>query len=182
MKNSVTPQEIIHFWFVENGSEQWFQKDAEFDECIRARFLNAYNDALHDKTAEWRTTPEGRLAEILVLDQFARNMFRGTPQAFSGDQKALALAKEAISAGDDTKLDSVQRQFLYMPYMHSESREVHEEAVALFEKLGNPQTLEYEVLHKEIIDQFGRYPHRNSILGRESTPKEEEFLKNHEGF
>lgn len=182
MENSITPQNIIHFWFVENGSEQWFQKNTEFDECIRTKFHTVYDDALHGKTAGWRTTPEGRLAEILILDQFARNMFRGTPQAFAGDQKALALAKDAVATGDDTRLDSTQRQFVYMPFMHSESREVHAEAVALFEKLGNPQALTYELMHKEIIDRFGRYPHRNSILGRASTSEEVEFLKTHEGF
>lgn len=178
----MTPQDIIRLWFVENGREEWFKKDEAFDERIRSKFLGTHQDVRTGATAAWRNTPEGRLAEILVLDQFARNMFRGTPEAFAGDARALALAKEAVAAGDDMRVDASKRQFFYMPYMHSESSEVHAEAVPLFEKLGDPEVLKYELMHKDIIDRFGRYPHRNRILGRTSTPEEEAFLKEHEGF
>ncbi|EAO7613966.1 DUF924 domain-containing protein, partial [Salmonella enterica] len=124
----------------------------------------------------WRKTAEGRLAEIIVLDQFSRNLFRDSPQAFAQDSLALALAQEAISLNLDQQLSPEQRAFLYMPFMHSESKLIHEFALKLFQRLGNPTNLEFEKKHKVIIDRFGRYPHRNQILGRESTDEELTFL------
>ena len=126
---------------------------------------------------EWRTSAKGRLAEIIVLDQFSRNMFRDTPLAFASDPLALVLSQEAISIGADEVLTSTQRSFLYMPFMHSESLIIHEAAVQLFTKNGVQSNLDFEMKHKAIIEQFGRYPHRNEILGRESTAEELEFLK-----
>jgi uncharacterized protein (DUF924 family) len=124
----------------------------------------------------WRATPEGRLAEVLVLDQFSRNVYRDTPQAFAQDALALALAQELVTSGQDRSLPLAQRSFAYMPYMHSESALVHAQAALLFAQPGMEDTLRFEVRHKEIIDRFGRYPHRNALLGRSSTPEELAFL------
>lgn len=173
----VSSQDVIQFWFHEVSPDMHFAKSAEFDQKIRLRFLSAYEDIVAGKTAGWRKTPEGRLAEIIVLDQFARNMFRETPKAFAADELALKLAQEAVAAGDDLKLTIEQRSFIYMPYMHSEKLSAHEEALKLFAQPGLEGNLKYEILHKRIIDRFGRYPHRNKILNRTSTPEEIEFLK-----
>lgn len=170
-------QDVIRFWFEEIDQDLWFKKNEEFDQMIRSRFLDVFYLVKAGKTTHWRTTPEGRLAEILVLDQFSRNMFRGKPECFSGDELALKLAKEAVRVGDDQKLPIQMRSFMYMPYMHSEDPEAHDQAMKLFSQQGLEYNLEYEVLHKNIIDRFGRYPHRNQILGRTSTPEEIEFLK-----
>jgi len=174
MKNS---KDVLDFWFKELDPKMRFAKDRTLDQKIRDQFLVTFNEALNGKTADWRQTPEGRLAEIIVLDQFSRNMFRDTPQAFSGDSLALQLAQAAVASGDDQKIPVDQQAFLYMPYMHSEDPQIHEQAVILFSKAGLEQALEYEYAHKKIIDRFGRYPHRNQILGRLSTPEEIEFLK-----
>ena len=124
----------------------------------------------------WRETAEGRLAEIIVLDQFSRNLFRDHPASFAQDPLALSLAQEAVRLGLDQQLAPDQRCFMYMPFMHSESKIIHAQALQLFEALGNPMNLDFELKHKTIIDRFGRYPHRNQILERESTPEEVEFL------
>lgn len=170
-------REVIFFWFEQIDSSYWFKKDEQFDLQIKARFLNYYKSVTRGETSHWRQSPEGRLAEILVLDQFTRNMFRGTARSFEGDELALKLAKEAVAAGDDLKLPIQQRAFLYMPYMHSEDQRTHEEAVRLFSQPGLENNLKFEILHKKIIDRFGRYPHRNDVLGRKSTPEELAFLK-----
>jgi len=174
--------DILQFWFQETTPKQRFTKDPEFDAQVKNRFESTYWDIVKGQTSSWRSTPEGRLAEIIVLDQFARNMFRDDKQSFEADELALSLSKEAIASGDDMKLPEDQRQFIYMPFMHSESREVHEEALALFTEKGTESTLEYEIKHKAIIDRFGRYPHRNEVMGRTSTPEELEFHKSHGGF
>ncbi|HHX82247.1 MAG TPA: DUF924 domain-containing protein, partial [Pseudomonadaceae bacterium] len=124
----------------------------------------------------WRTTAEGRLAEIIVLDQFSRNIYRNTPQAFAQDPMALALAQEAVTAGALTALDQTRRNFLLLPYMHSESAQIHAVAETLYKEFAAPVNHEYELQHKLIIDRFGRYPHRNAILGRRSTAEETAFL------
>lgn len=178
----MTPEAILHFWFTECTPGDWFRKSDTFDAKIKERFLAVHEAVTRGETKEWRKTPEGRLAEVIVLDQFSRNMFRGTPEAFAYDPLALKLAEEAVAAGDDMKLEPKLRHFLYMPYMHSESKEVHERGLKLFESLGQRDVLGYELEHKAIIDRFGRYPHRNEILGRASTPEELEFLKTHSGF
>ncbi|RJQ35288.1 DUF924 domain-containing protein [Candidatus Parcubacteria bacterium] len=157
-------------------------KDEAFDTRLRERFLDTYWRVSKGETAYWRKEPQGRLAEIIVLDQFARNMFRGSSQAFEHDPLALSLAEEAVRVGADKKLAPKMRHFLYMPYMHSESREVHKKAVWLFLSLWNWGTFWYELKHKRIIDRFGRYPHRNAVLGRESTEKEKKFISTHKGF
>jgi len=171
-------QEILSFWFEETDPRQWWRKDAEFDALCRDRFLATIRAARAGELFVWRDEPRGRLAEIIVLDQLPRNVFRDTPDAFAGDAIALVLAQEAVRCGADQALtDPEQRAFLYMPYMHSESRLVHEAAVRLFSGEGiERRSLDFELAHKAIIDRFGRYPHRNEILGRVSTPEETRFL------
>jgi len=145
------------------------------DRKIQARFGELHAQAARCECYPWRKTAEGRLAEIIVLDQFSRNIFRDDARAFATD--ALALAQEAVAAGADAELTPQQRAFLYMPYMHSESAAIHALAMKLFDQPGLENNLDFEVRHKAIIDRFGRYPHRNALLGRASTDEELAFLK-----
>ena len=170
-------EQVISFWFEEIDPKSWWSAEAAFDEFVRQRFLPTLRQAAAGELSGWRASPEGRLAEIVVLDQFSRNIHRGTPAAFAQDPMALALSQEAVAAGALASLQGAQRAFLLMPYMHSESRRVHEQAVALFAEWAPGNNHEFELKHKLIIDRFGRYPHRNAILGRESTAEEIEFLK-----
>jgi len=170
-------EEVLTFWFEQNGPAQWWTRDPQFDAAIRSRFGALHDQAVLGELHDWRHTPEGRLAEIIVLDQFSRNLYRDDAHAFAADGTALALAQEAVRIGADQAVPSVRRQFFYMPYQHSESPRIHEVAVALFESLGDPEFLGYERRHKAIIDRFGRYPHRNRVLGRPSTPEETAFLR-----
>ena len=167
---------ILHFWFTELTPKQHFAKDAALDEAIRTRFSSTLDAAARCELFAWRAPPEGRLAEVLVLDQFSRNVYRDTARAFAQDALALVLAQELVASGQDRSLPLAQRSFAYMPYMHSESALVHAQAVALFSQPGMEDTLRFELRHKEIIDRFGRYPHRNALLGRTSTPEERAFL------
>lgn len=169
-------QEILDFWFNPEHQSLWFSKSDTFDQKIRQNFSKVHAQAVQAELWSWRKTADGRLAEIIVLDQFSRNLYRDQPLAFAQDVLALALAQEAISLNLDAQLNPEQRSFLYMPFMHSESKMMHEFALKLFQRLGNPVNLDYEKRHKKIIERFGRYPHRNKILGRESTPEELEFL------
>jgi len=169
-------QPIINFWFVEIDPALWFKKAINFDQMIRDRFLATYWAATRCELYSWRTCAEGRLAEIIVLDQFSRNMFRELPQAFAFDAMAVTLAQEAIAGQFDQQLPLQKRKFLYMPLMHSESLVVHEQATELFSQPGLEDNYDYEIRHKQIIERFGRYPHRNQVLGRKSTPQEVEFL------
>ena len=171
-----TADEVLSFWFEELTPKDWFKKDDSFDTLCAERFGDTLISAALGEFFRWRTTPEGRLAEIIVLDQFSRNIYRDTAKAFAQDPLALALAQEAVHHGYDQQLNAEQQGFLYMPYMHSESTVVHEQALILFAQPGMESKHPYEVKHKEIIDQFGRYPHRNAILGRTSTAEEVEFL------
>ncbi len=167
-------QEVLTFWFEEIEPAQHWKKDPDFDRMIGDRFGAIHRAANHCELFGWRKEPSGRLAEIIVLDQFSRNIYRDRPEAFASDSLALALAQEAIAIGADKQLAEGHVSFLYMPFMHSESAAIHEVAVRLFPDPGN---LDYELKHKAIIDRFGRYPHRNNVLGRESTAEEIEFLK-----
>ena len=169
-------QDIINFWFDPEHRSLWFAKSDEFDAKIRERFQTIHHQAIQAELWSWRKTAEGRLAEIIVLDQFSRNLYRDQPQAFAHDSMALMLAQEAISLQLDAQLSPDHRSFLYMPFMHSESKLMHEFALKLFQRLGNEINLSFEKKHKVIIDRFGRYPHRNAILGRSSTPEELTFL------
>jgi uncharacterized protein (DUF924 family) len=171
------PAGILHFWFSEIDRSLWFKKDAEFDRMLDARFGALHAQASLGELSAWRATPHGRLAEIIVLDQFSRNLYRDSPRAFAQDGMALVLAQEAVRTGADAALTAQERVFLYMPYMHSESAAIHETAVGLFTRNGIANNLEYELKHKAIIDRFGRYPHRNAVLGRVSTPEEIAFLQ-----
>ena len=176
MLTAMQAQVILHFWFTKLTPQQHFAKDAALDETIRTRFGATLEAAAQCELFAWRATPEGRLAEILVLDQFSRNVWRDTPRAFAQDALALALAQELVASGLDRSLPTAQRIFAYMPYMHSESALVHEQAIALFAQPGMETNLDFELRHKAIIDRFGRYPHRNAILGRRSSPEELAFL------
>lgn len=170
-------KKVLHFWFKEIAPEQWWDVDPAFDNRLRDRFLPLLHQAARGELFRWRRTPYGRLAEIIVLDQFSRNIYRATPGAFAQDPMALVLAQEAVATGALEQLEPMERAFLLMPYMHSESAVVHEEAERLF-KVWTPEgSYTFELHHKAIIDRFGRYPHRNRILGRDSTSEEEEFLK-----
>ena len=170
------PQSILHFWFEELTPKQHFVKDAALDETIRTRFGNTLEAAARCELFTWRATPDGRLAEIIVLDQFSRNVYRDTPRAFAQDTLALVLAQELVASTQDRSLLDAQCVFAYMPYMHSESALVHTQALALFTQLGMEGNLDFERRHKTIIDRFGRYPHRNKILGRTSSAEELVFL------
>lgn len=169
-------QEILNFWFEEIEPASWWKKDEGFDALLVERFSEIHEKASRCEVYEWRRQAEGRLAEIIVLDQFPRNMFRDSARAFVSDSMALTLSQEAIACGADQVLTPVQRSFLYMPFMHSESLQIHEVAVGLFRKNGIQSNLDFEFSHKNIIEKFGRYPHRNKVLGRPSTAEEIEFL------
>jgi uncharacterized protein (DUF924 family) len=170
-------QTILSFWFEEIDSAAWWAAEPAFDAQLRTRFGTLLQQATACELFAWRTTPHGRLAEILVLDQFSRNIYRGTPQAFAQDPQALALAQEAVALNAYAALTPIERGFLFSPYMHSESRVVHAVAEPLYRAHVREETLEFEIRHKAIIDRFGHYPHRNDILGRASTLEEIEFLK-----
>lgn len=169
-------QDILHFWFEELTPQQHFMKDPALDAAMRVRFEATLQAAARCELFAWRATPAGRLAEILVLDQFSRNVYRDTARAFAQDALALALAQELVASGQDRSLPTAQRVFAYMPYMHSESALIHEQALELFAQPGMENNLDFERRHKAIIDRFGRYPHRNAVLGRTSTPEELAFL------
>lgn len=170
-------QEVLEFWFEEIEPKMWWAANAGFDGLLRHRFLPLLQSAAQGELYEWRKEPKGRLAEIIVLDQFSRNIHRNTPAAFAQDPLALALAQEAVSAGIQAQLAPNECAFLLMPYMHSESRKIHAVAETLYREFAPAGNLDFELRHKAIIDRFGRYPHRNDILGRVSTAEEIEFLK-----
>ena len=172
--------DIIKFWFGEIEPESWWKKDEALDQLIRERFSDVYQLAAKCELFEWRQDALGWLAEIIILDQFPRNMFRDTPQAFDTDRLAVILVQEAVANQVDRELTPPQKSFLYMPLMHSESALIHETAMELYSQPGLEFNLDFEKKHKAIIDRFGRYPHRNAILGRESTDEEVEFLKSPE--
>ena len=169
--------DVLDFWFDELSPADWWKKDTNLDELIKSKFLELHRQASNGELFEWRDTPSGSLAEIIVLDQFSRNIFRGTPRSFLYDGMAIVLAQFAIKNNFDKKLEPTQRGFLYMPFMHSESAIIHEQAKQLFSQPHMEDNYEFELKHAAIIEKFGRYPHRNSILGRESTQEELKFLK-----
>ena len=180
--------EILDFWFgrpdeadYEKQRSFWFIKKPEFDQEVRTRFLAHYQQALAGSLDHWKNSPRSSLSLILLLDQFPRNMFRGTAQAFAADPQALAAAQHAVANGFDQELLMVQRWFVYLPFEHSENIEHQRQSVKLFATLGDDPdksaTLDYAIRHYYVISRFGRFPHRNKILGRETTPEEAEFLK-----
>ena len=168
---------VLNFWFEEIDKAQQFKKDPAFDRMIEDRFGEDVRHALAGGFTEWEEIPEGRLALILLLDQFTRNILRGDPQTFDGDPRALALTQRCIAEGDLDRLDDIRhRIFVLMPIMHSEELSVHEKGLPLFEQFTDENTLKYAVAHRDIIADWGRYPHRNAVLGRASTSEEAEFL------
>ena len=174
--------EVLTFWFEELEGKQRFEANDERDATIKARFGAVHAQASRGELFAWRATAAGRLAEIVVLDQFSRNIYRGDAAAFTQDGMALCLAQEAVATAADKALEPSQRMFVYMPYMHSESLAIHAAALPLFEALATEgehfaMTLDFEHRHRVIVERFGRYPHRNAVLGRVSTPSEEAFLK-----
>jgi uncharacterized protein (DUF924 family) len=176
MSSPPTPDAVLSFWFDETPPRRrWIASEA-FDLEVGLRFGDVHRAAALCELDIWRATPPGRLAEIIVLDQFSRQIHRGRAEAFASDPLALALAQTAVSLGADQALAPERRAFLYMPYMHSESPVIHATALALFAGPGLEDSLAFERRHKAIIDRFGRYPHRNAALGRESTPEELAFL------
>lgn len=172
----MSAKEVIQFWFEDIEPSQRFKKDPSFDELIKSRFKPLHKKASQGLLYSWRDHPLDALAEIILLDQFSRNMYRDSPKAFAYDTLALILAQEAIRRKMDLQLNDTQRSFMYMPFMHSESQEIHEIAIFLFDQPGLENSFNFEVKHKQIIDKFGRYPHRNSLLRRKSTAEEIEFL------
>ena len=179
---------ILEFWFgkpdeVDYGKSRkvWFTKNPEFDDEVRSRFLNVHNQAAAGELNDWNATPQGCLALIILLDQFPRNMFRGQPQAFATDPQALAYARHAVTQGFDKELPKLQRWFVYLPFEHSENLADQRQCVELCEQLGDEpemrEAIDYAYRHLRVIERFGRFPHRNQILGRETTPEEAEFLK-----
>ncbi|WP_320823100.1 DUF924 family protein [Reinekea sp.] len=168
--------DVLTFWFSEIEPKTWWVKDQDFDRLIEQRFSALHTQANQGELFAWRDTAKGRLAEIIILDQFSRNMFRDTPKAFRSDPLALALAQEAVAQGRHHELSGMEKSFMFMPYMHSESLLIHDSAVALFEENGIQGSLSSALRHRQILEQFGRYPHRNIILQRASTSDELEFL------
>ncbi len=173
--------EVIHFWFEELSSQDWFVRKDSIDRWIRERFMSLY-ESLSQREIVRPATAREALAAVVALDQFPRNLFRGSSRAFATDATALSLAQQAIAAGLDRELTAQQRAFLYMPFQHAEDRATQARSVELFTSLGDAQSLDYARRHQEVIDRFGRFPHRNVALGRDSTAEETEFMKHHPGF
>ena len=170
-------EEVLAFWFGELRPEDWFNGGDEVDSRIRERFLDLH-EALRERVPdEWRASARGTLAAVIALDQFPRNVYRGDPRAFAADATALAVAREALERGFDRELSEDERKFLYLPFEHSEDPAEQARSVALFSTLGDESAVDYARRHKVIIDRFGRFPHRNGILGRPSTPEELAFLR-----
>lgn len=168
---------VIEFWFEQITPAQWWRKSDDFDALIGEKFADLQQSATRCELFEWRHQPLGRLAEIILIDQFSRNLYRGQPQAFAHDSLALALAQQAIADGSDQQVSEKQRGFFYMPYMHSESEPIQQLSVALFSSPGLEAHLASAKRHRSVIEQFGRFPHRNQILGRASTAAELDFLQ-----
>ncbi|MGB3867038.1 MAG: DUF924 family protein [Xanthobacteraceae bacterium] len=175
ISNPPTPADIIAFWR-EAGYERWYKKDEAFDADIRLRFLATWEAALAGAHDDWQDSDDGVLALLIVLDQFSRNMFRGDPRAFAADAKARAVANRAVAEGRDQRIDRVMRQFVYLPFEHSEAPADQERSVVLFTALGDAENLRYAEIHADIIRRFGRFPHRNPVLGRGMTEAESAFL------
>ena len=179
--------DVLDFWFADRTRPLWFNGNASFDAEIRDRFGGAVDAALAGELGEWESTAGGALALVILLDQFPRNIFRGTPRAFAGDARATRVASAAIARGFDQALPLERQMFLYMPFQHSEDRSVQDRSVELFTRWAEAhqgpgrkdaeENLAYAHRHHEIVHRFGRFPHRNVVLGRESTSEEIAFLK-----
>ena len=171
----VMPADVLRFWF-DAGPARWFKKDAAFDAAIAARFGAVAEAAARGALDTWATDPDGALALLLLLDQFRRNIHRESAKAFAADRHCLSIAVAAIARGFDAAVAKDRRQWFYLPFEHSEDLRTQECGIALFEALGDPEALKWAVLHRDIIARFGRFPHRNAVLGRQSSPEELQFL------
>ncbi len=174
---SADAKKVLDFWLQQNTKPFWFAKDEDFDKTVTAKFLATLEQAKRGELGDWRASTKGRLAEIIVLDQFSRNIFRDSSQAFAQDGMALVLAQEIVRQPDFDKLNQDERNFALMPFMHAESATIHQQALPLFKKYASADTLAFEYKHQAIIERFGRYPHRNAILGRQSSEEEIAFLQ-----
>jgi uncharacterized protein (DUF924 family) len=172
----VAPAEIVSFWS-EAGPDKWFEQDESFDQAIRLRFLLTYEAAANGELVAWEENVEGALALVLLLDQFPRNMFRGDARAFATDALARAVADRALARGFDQATDLALRPFFYLPFMHSEALIDQDRSVSLYEALGETEQLRYATEHRDVVQRFGRFPHRNRALGRHTTPAEQAFLE-----
>ncbi|KKB77747.1 membrane protein [Devosia soli] len=168
--------DVLKFWFEDHGPEDWFAGKPEFDAEIAETFSQTHAHVAKSEAWEWRATPKGRLAEIIVLDQFSRQLFRGKPEAFAQDRMALVLAQEMVGQGLDMRFEQPQRGFIYLPFMHAESAAIQSASVRLYEALGDEDQLKFAVDHKAVIDRFGRFPFRNAALGRVSTEEERDYM------
>jgi uncharacterized protein (DUF924 family) len=175
MTDVPTPGDVIDFWR-DAGSERWYARDDGFDATVRDRFISLWQDAASGKLSSWETSDDGALALTIVLDQFPRNMFRGEAKAFSSDALALGVANRALVRGVDRRVAEPLLQFLYLPFMHSENPADQTRCVELFRTGSDPENLRYAEDHADIIRRFGRFPHRNRVLARVTTPEEQAFL------
>lgn len=173
----LNPQDVVRFWFDELTPEQWFKQDDEVDAMIAARFKPAVEQAAASELDDWADTPEGTLGLLILLDQFTRNIYRDSAQAFAQDAKARAITKAALARGFDQKLPMKCRMFVYLPLEHSEDLADQDLCVALCEAMGNENYLDYAKRHRVVIARFGRFPHRNAVLGREPTQEERDYLE-----
>jgi uncharacterized protein (DUF924 family) len=187
---SETVARVIAFWFGEPGSplegqprKEWFVQDDAFDQAIAERFIEEMDAAAEGRLDDLMESPLGCVTLVILLDQFPRNVFRDSPAAFACDQQARTVTRHALEQGFDTELKPVHRLFLYMPLEHSESLLDQDASLELFRQIGNEEWLEFAVKHRDLIARFNRFPHRNAVLGRRSTPEEEAFLReNGRGF
>ncbi len=171
-------KDILDFWFAETQPIQWFQVSDEFDQIVKERFEDAYEAAARGEYDDWQNSADGALSLCILLDQMPRNMFRGTSKAFATDKKALIITKYAVSKGLDQVHPAQKRRFIYLPFEHSENLNDQRRSVELFEKTKDDDQLgyDYAIRHLKIIEDFGRFPHRNKVLERDNTPEEEEYL------
>jgi uncharacterized protein (DUF924 family) len=175
MPKAAAIEDVLAFWR-SAGPDKWFAKDEAFDEAIRARFLTTHEAAAAGELSHWEATPEGVYALLILLDQFPRNLFRGSPRAFATDAMALAIAERAVAAGFDAAFTPPERRFIYMPFMHAEDLAAQERCIALCAASDDAEGVKYAVQHRDIIRDFGRFPHRNPVLERKTTPEEQAFL------
>lgn len=178
----ITAQDVLTFWFSEDTEKHWFVRSDALDEKIIEKFSALYVMARDGLLADWQGNAKGALALVIILDQFPRNMFRGSAQAFASDEKARLVAHAALEKHFDQSFSAKERQFFYLPFMHSENLEEQRRSLELYKALGNSFSLDFAQQHYDIIAQFGRFPHRNKVIGRENTAEETEFLKHHSGF